>query len=249
MKFAGITVEHVIKLLLIANNDLQSIEQKFQDLRREEANITAKNLDAARIFEQLSNDISEECKILNQYRSSCKEERLELARLGLQKEKLELIVKKFQNENEDFRKIKNIIKQTVELSLTNHRHVLKTAFLSVIDSCRRDPVKFNILYYNLLSSAATTTTETRLTKFSKIDQYNFGLSPDKQLYYQHKDAKDVAYWNVLVDAAEQFFGERIKELERVCINQLIDMFISGSISLQLIKRPYLASEAVSHMQT
>ena len=35
----------------------------------------------ARIFQQLSNDISEESKILNQYRSSCKEELLELSKL------------------------------------------------------------------------------------------------------------------------------------------------------------------------
>ena len=149
MKAADLTVEHVIKLLKIANNDLQSIEQKCQDLKREEAAITAKNLNAARTFQQLSNDISEEYKILDKYRSSCKEERLELARLRLQKEKLESLVKQFQNNNEDFRRIKELVNQEVRHSLTNHRHVLKLAFLSIIDSCRRDPVKFNILYYNL----------------------------------------------------------------------------------------------------
>ena len=39
----------------------------------------------------------------------------------------------------------------------------------------------------------------------------------------------VAYWKVLVDEAEQFFNRMIKELEQVCINQIIDVFISGSI--------------------
>jgi ribonucleotide reductase alpha subunit len=34
MKAAGIGVQHVIKLLHVANNDLQSIEQKCQDLRK-----------------------------------------------------------------------------------------------------------------------------------------------------------------------------------------------------------------------
>ena len=114
MKAAGMTVEHVIKLLLIANNDLRSIERKCQDLKREEAEITAKNLNAARTFQQLSNDISEEYKILNQYRSSCKEERLELAKLRLQKEKLESIVRQFQDNNESFQRIKELVKQTVE---------------------------------------------------------------------------------------------------------------------------------------
>lgn len=73
-KAAGLTNEHVIKLLLLSNNDIQSIEQKCQDLKREEAAITAKNLDAAGTFQQLSKDISEISKILDKHRSSCKEE-------------------------------------------------------------------------------------------------------------------------------------------------------------------------------
>ena len=52
------------------------------------------------------------------------------------------------------------------------------------------------------------------------------------------------YWKVLVDAAEQFFNRMIKELEHVCINQIIEAFISGSISLQLTKKSFLDSKAV-----
>jgi hypothetical protein len=63
MKAAGISVQHVINLLLMANDDLRSIEQKCQYIKREAAEITAKNLDAARTFQQLGNDISEEYKI------------------------------------------------------------------------------------------------------------------------------------------------------------------------------------------
>ena len=101
-------------------------------------------------------------KILNHYRSSCKEERLELAKLRLQKVKLESLVKQFQNNNEDFRRIKELVEQGIEQSLTNHRHILKIAFLSVIDSCRRDPVKFNVLYYNLSSNCNFRDTASRI---------------------------------------------------------------------------------------
>jgi len=65
MKAAGMTVERVIKLLILVNNDLPSIERKCQDLEREEAALTAKNLDAVSTFQRLSNDISEGYKILN----------------------------------------------------------------------------------------------------------------------------------------------------------------------------------------
>ena len=52
--------------------------------------------------------------------------------------------------------------------------------LSIIDLCRKDPVKFNILYYNL--SAAAITKETQLAEFGMIDQ----LSTNEQLCYQYE---------------------------------------------------------------
>lgn len=60
--------------------------------------------------------------------------KVELTKLRLQKEKLESLVRQFQNNNENFRRIKELVKQAVEQSLTSHRHVLKIALLSVIDS-------------------------------------------------------------------------------------------------------------------
>ena len=250
MKSAGLTVEHVIKLLLIANNDILSIERKCRDLKRDEADLTAKNLNAVGIFQRLSNDISEESKILNQYRSSCKEELLELGKLRLQKEKLESLVRQFNDNNESLQRIKKLVKQIIEQRLMNHRHILLLALQSIIDSCRRDPVKFNILYYNLSAAPPITTTETQLAEFGMIEQYNHGLSTNEQLCFQHENANDdVAYSKVLVYVAEQFFDRTIKELEQVCIDQIIEAFISGSISKQLTRTSYLDSKAVPSMQT
>jgi chromosome segregation ATPase len=106
-KEAKMIVPQVVKLLKLANNDIQSIDRKCQDLKLEESSLNARNLDAARTFHQLSNDISEESKILNQYRSSCKEKRLELAKLRLQKEKLESLVRQFHDNNEVFKGLEN----------------------------------------------------------------------------------------------------------------------------------------------
>lgn len=141
-----------------------------------------------------------------------------------------------------------LVNQTVKQSLTSHRYILKAAFLSVIDSCRRDPTKFNILYHNLPSSA--TTTSTPLAEFNMTLPYDSsGLSPDEQHpYYQHKNANDVAYWKFLVDEAEQFFSRKIKELEQVCINQLIETLISASLSSQLTKKSNKDPEALRYMQ-
>jgi hypothetical protein len=243
-KAAKMDVSQVVNLLKMANNDIRSIERKCQDLKREEASLNSRNLNSARAVQQLSNDISEKHEILNQYRSSCKEERSELAKLRLQKEKLESVVRQFHGNNEILQRIKELVKQIVEQRLMNHRHVLLLALQSIIDSCRKDPVKFNILYYNL-STAAITTTETRLADFGMIDQYNYGLATNDQLCYQQENANDdIAYSKIIVNVAEQFFNRMIKELEHVCINQIIEAFISGSISPQLTKKSFLDSKPV-----
>ena len=203
-------------------------------------------MNGAGTFQQLGNDISEEHKILNQYRSSYREERLELARLRLQKEKLELIVKQFQNDNEDFRRIKELVKQALQQDLTNHRHILIRAFLYIIDSCRRDPLRFNILYHNLPSAK---TTEIRMAEVGMtLTNNNSGLL-DEHSCYQHNNADDIAYWKFLVDEAEKFFLGRIEELEQVCVNRLIEAFVSAPLSSQLTKKPYLNSEDASSLQT
>jgi len=52
------------------------------------------------------------------------------------------------------------------------------------------------------------------------------------------NANYVAHWKFLVDEAEQFFNERAHTLEPVCTSQLIEVFISGSISEQLTKKSH-----------
>jgi hypothetical protein len=219
IRAAGLTVEHVIGLLRMANNDLLSIEQKCQDLKREKSDLIAKNLEAAGTFQRLSEDISEESMLLEGLRSSCKEKRLELDKLRLQKVELESMVREFLNSHDSLQGVKEIVRHTVGQNLVNQRHLVILAFLSVIESCRRHPEIFNILYHNL---PAATSTQLRLPEFDQIDQHNFRLSINEQMCYQHENTNDdVSYWKILVDVAEQFFNIMIKELEQLNINRVI----------------------------
>jgi hypothetical protein len=82
-----------------------------------------------------------------------------------------------------------------------------------------------------------------------IDQHNYGLSTNNQLCHQHENTNDdVAYWQVLLDVAEQFFNRMTKELEHVSISQIIEAFVSGSMSLQLDKTSIPDSDLVTSMQ-
>ena len=52
----------------------------------------------------------------------------------------------------------------------------------------------------------------------------------------------------LLEEAEQFFNEMVKEILEVCIGQLAEVFLSATkSSSQLITKPYLDSETLSSL--
>jgi transposase-like protein len=80
-KVARMDTQEVIKLLTIANNDLPSVEYRYEKLKREEASLKASNHNSAIIFKKLSDEISYLHDILDSYRSSCEEERRQMDEL------------------------------------------------------------------------------------------------------------------------------------------------------------------------
>lgn len=126
--------------------------------------------------------------------------------------------------------------------------MFKIVFQSVIDSCRSNPEKFNILYHNL--PLATRTAEIRSVEFDQSNQYYYGLSTNKQLLNQSIDNdNDDVYMRIILDEAERFFNKRVKELTQVCIRRLAEVCISASMSSQSVRKSYLNSEDVSSLQT
>jgi hypothetical protein len=58
--------QHVNRLLVIANNDLPSVEHRCRELERKEAFLKAGNQNAARTFQELSDLISTTCDTFQQ---------------------------------------------------------------------------------------------------------------------------------------------------------------------------------------
>jgi hypothetical protein len=59
---AGFNVQQVIRLLNIANNDLPAVENRCYQLKKEEVSLNYRNQNAAKAFQDLSNQISDEYK-------------------------------------------------------------------------------------------------------------------------------------------------------------------------------------------
>ena len=91
-KVAGMGVEQVVKVLEIANNDLPLVEYKCERLIREADDLEAEKGNSARTFQQLTDRISTMHKTLDQHQLSCKEQRLELTKLQMQKIRLQELI-------------------------------------------------------------------------------------------------------------------------------------------------------------
>jgi hypothetical protein len=149
MKTAGMTVAHIISLLRIANGDLPSVEYRYQELQHKEASLRADNSNAVRTFQELSDRISDEYKTLSQYRLFSDQKKQEIDKIQSTKLRLEELVEYFQNNNEEYLNIKETIKREVSSTIKDARQLLRIALISLIVSSRKDPSKFQALYYNM----------------------------------------------------------------------------------------------------
>ena len=152
---SGMTIQDVIRVLIIAKNDLRSIEYRYQEFKRQADSLLASNLNATSAFQDLSNQISAIRKTLDQYELLCKEKRLELAELNKQKDRLQGYMTYFKDNSKEYSKIKDTVKREMESALTDPRQTIMLAVRSVVESARRDASNFYALVYNIPSPSTT----------------------------------------------------------------------------------------------
>src|SRR5918995_2562556 len=201
-KAAGFNIQQVIRLLNIANNDLPAVENRCQQLRREEASLKFSNQNAAKTLQDLNNQISDEYKTLDQYRLFCKQEKQEIDKILEQKTGLQEYIECFQKNNDVYLKIKETIKLEVKRILTNPRQLLSTALVSLIESSRIDPRKFSALCYN--KDITTTTTSSTIDN----SQYDYESSMNEQLLPLDYSSSE-SFEKMLLDEAEKLYNKII----------------------------------------
>ena len=148
----GKSAEHVVNLLNIVNNDLPALEDKYKKLQRNVNDLESKELDAIINLVELKSQIQNANQRLDYYHLSCQKEvkmTLELHRRNME---LNSLLTQFKNNNEEYIKVQFVAKQTVRSALSDNRQLLKFALLSIIESLRSDPIKFNSLTHQMSST-------------------------------------------------------------------------------------------------
>jgi hypothetical protein len=148
---ADMSIQDVVRVLNIAKNDLRSIEVRYLELKRKADSLAAGNTNAAKIFQDLSDQISDMKKTIDNYDSIIKERKLQLETISKQKDRLQAFIINLRNNSEEYSRIKDAVKGEMEGTLKDSRQILMLAFRSIVESVRKDASKFHALVYNLPS--------------------------------------------------------------------------------------------------
>ena len=148
-KAAAMSTDHVVTLLKIANSNLPALEKRYEKLRRNVDYLESKTLDTNITLEELKSRIQNAKQMLDYYHLLCKKEVSKMLQLHGQNIGLERLLRQFKNNSEDYIRIEYVAKQTVRSVLSDNRQLLKLALLSLIESLRADPIKFNFLIHGV----------------------------------------------------------------------------------------------------
>ena len=230
-KVARMGVEQVVNLLKIANNDLPLVEHKCERLKRDLDDLEAEKRNSTRVFQEMNNQIATMRKTLDQYQLSCKEQRLEITKLQIQKVRLQELVDNFQDNNWEYNKIRNTAEEKVRSVLSDSKMLLKLALLSLTESMRKDQDKYSqLIYHNTPPTAASS---------DYGSNHVMELLPlNNRQQYPSWDCIDM-----LLEEAEKLYNKLAKEL----LDEVITDYASNMSSSLLPSLP--SEERQSHPTT
>jgi predicted transcriptional regulator len=220
---AGMNEVQVLELLRIANGSLPKVRLEYDRLEVERSSLEANVQRSARTLQEISDRTSKESKTLEQYRTFCNQLKEEIEKLITKKIRLENAIDSFQNNNETYIKIKQIVIQEIESIISNPRRLLQFALASIFESSRKHPGRLHAMYYNM-------PTIRTIKRWSS--EIPIGNNQDNQ--YDNNYASDYGISEkMLLDEAEQLYNRVTEESMIACtINEMTDNAESPIHSLQ-----------------
>src|SRR2546421_7764068 len=107
--------------------------------------IEAEKQNSAIIFQELTDQISTMRKRLDSIHLDCEKELAQRDQLYQKRMKLEAAVRQFENNNEEYVKIRNTVEEKVHSVLSDKKMLLELALFSLTESIRKDPDKYSPL--------------------------------------------------------------------------------------------------------
>ncbi|HKG42514.1 MAG TPA: hypothetical protein VKA98_10280, partial [Nitrososphaeraceae archaeon] len=173
-KKEGAGIEQILKLLQLADEDNSSGILQLERRRKWRIDeIHERDMQIERSkghLHSVNDEIASAKALLNSYHTLCERKRQEAANLNKEIFRLETIISRFKNNDEEYLKIEKTVEQKVKSVLIDNKQILQFSLASVIEAIRRNPDKYN----NLLVSntaASSTSTPAQGSLLSNIEGY------------------------------------------------------------------------------
>ena len=196
------------------------LERQNMDLEGEQARLEVSNKQA-KTFQQFTDHIQEDHNTIEANNYIISQQKREIEKLNIEKERLENTIDSIQLNNKTIIKIKQIVKQEIGCIIPNPRKLLRLALASLFESSRKHPGKFQTMYYNMPSHLSVE----QILSESSINQ-----NASSYRYIVNEDEK------ILIDEAEQSYNRIINAITNYCINEMQND--TGS-SLKILQVPNL----------
>jgi hypothetical protein len=206
-KTKGMSTRHVINLLEIANTNLPDIQCRYKRLKREVNTLEFNKQQSHITMAHFNNQIETQRKALTSYSISCIRERRVIENLHKEEARVENLVTRFKNNNEEYNKIKQAGEEIVKSVLNDSKLLLKFATLSVIESLRSNPELYNFVMYD---HSNNTTIPYRPNYPSLVSE-------------QHQQSFNDSYTALILEEAEKLYNKLTTELTNRVIAAAADI--------------------------
>jgi DNA-binding CsgD family transcriptional regulator len=202
IKAAGMGVDQAIDLIKDANNDLPSLEQKYQKLLRDVNLLESQKLVEDKALNDLQEQIDAAERMLECLKMSCEEEEAKLEKLEMEKIRLKRLVKEIKGNNVDYLRIKKIVKERVTSILFDGKRLLHLSLFSFWESIRTEPQNY-IKLINYIKDQST----------NAIDSHSIGYNylPWQRLYPSSFNDFIEDYNSTLMADSEKLYDKLTKE--------------------------------------
>jgi hypothetical protein len=230
-------VSQVVNLLRIANNNLPSVQHRYEQLQKENNHLESIITTKDREVQNLKGQIRDTCKSLDSFKSECRREAAVLQGLRQQTAGLESFVYNYKNDDDEYIKVIKSIENKVRDSLSDKKRLLQLAIFSLIHSMRNDPDKYSALVYhnNYNQSSLSSSTKSKDNRnLSDASRQEVILPPPPYDGYIIEHYKDV-----MLEEAEKLYNVLVDQLVCEVVNENVAKQSSETMPSSL---PALPSE-------
>ena len=201
-KSSRMNTGQIINLLKIANNDLTSVQHKFEQLSKDVISLELDIQNSFRTYQEVSDKITSLLRRQDHIRLRCHTEEYKMNQQYEKRRSLKRLVQLFEDNNETYLAIRKTVEVKVNGILSDGKMLLKLAILSLVESMRNNPDKFiSLLYRNVPSS----TTDYSGQYSASYDMY------EQKPYMSYDHDGEVSAAMLLEEEAEKLYNRLAKE--------------------------------------